>query len=364
MALAGRPGRPLADTRLSRRQDSQRTRNHATRLAPRRRACWLALLSRFGYGQIPVALVPPGRLVDAGGFRLHILCAGAGSPSVVLDAALGASSVSWSLVQPAIAEVTRVCSYDRAGFGWSDPGPMPRTAGHIAAELRLLLQNAGVPPPYIFAGHSFGGIVARAFARRFRHDVAGLVLVDPAHPEDWATPAPKERAKIDQGVRLCRYGATAARLGVARAVGMLVSVGAFGPARGLVKLASHGRLSKEDEGILAPVWKLPPAARAPLRHFWTQPKFFDALGSQIDSICVSAAEAVVADEEGYGDLPLVTISSTAPGDYRLRQQEALARRSTRGRHVIASHSGHWVPLDEPEIVVTVIREMIDEIRGA
>ncbi len=270
--------------------------------------------------------------------------------------------MSWSLVQPAIAEVTRVCSYDRAGFGWSDPGPMPRTAGRIAAELHLLLRNAGVPPPYLFAGHSFGGIVARIFTQLFREDVAGLVLIDPAHPEDWATPAPKERAKIDQGARLCRYGATAARLGVARAVGLLVAAGALGLARGLVKLASHGRLSKEDEGILAPVWKLPPAARAPLRHFWTQSKFFDALGSQIESICVSAAEAVEADAEGYGDLPLVTISSADPGDYRLRQQEALAGRSTRGRHVIASHSGHWVPLDEPEIVVSVIREMIDDIR--
>jgi pimeloyl-ACP methyl ester carboxylesterase len=301
-------------------------------------------------------------MIGVGGFRLHILCTGSGSPSVVLDAALGGSSVSWSLVQPALAEVTRVCSYDRAGFGWSEAGPMPRTAGQIAAELHVLLQSAGVPPPYVFVGHSFGGIVARVFAQRFKPDVAGLVLVDPAHPEDWAAPAPKERAKIDQGVRLCRYGATAARLGVARAVGLLVSLGALGPARGLVKLASHGGLSKEDEGILAPVWKLPPAARAPLRHFWTQAKFFEALGSQIEGICVSAAEAVAADDEGYGDLPLVTISSTDPGDYRLRQQEALAKRSTRGRHVIAAHSGHWIPLDEPEIVVSVIKEVIDSVR--
>ena len=187
----------------------------------------------------------------------------------------------------------------------------------------------------------------RIFAARHRADVAGLVLVDPAHPEDWVTPAPKEQIKIDRGIRLCRRGATAARFGAARVVSGLVTLGLFGVARGLARVVSRGGLSREDEGILAPLWKLPPETRKPLRQFWTQEKFFEALGSQIASISASAAETLDAAADGYGDLPLVTISSTDPGDYRLRQQEALARLSRRGRHIVASNSSHWIPLDQP-----------------
>jgi pimeloyl-ACP methyl ester carboxylesterase len=306
----------------------------------------------------------PARIVDIGGSRLHLVCAGDGSPTVVLEAALGASSISWMLVQPEVARFTRVCSYDRAGFGWSDAGPLPRTARRIAAELHTLLERAAVPPPYLLVGHSFGGVVTRIFAQDYRREVCGMVLVDPAHPEDWVNPAPKEQVKIDRGLRLCRHGATAARLGIARAVVGLGSVGALTIARGVARVVSRGELSKEDEGILAPVWKLPPEARRALPRLWTQRKFFEALGSQIGSISESSAEALAADEAGYGDLPLVTISSTDPGDYRLRQQEALARRSTRGRHIVASHSGHWVPIDQPELVVAVIREMVETIRAS
>jgi pimeloyl-ACP methyl ester carboxylesterase len=275
-----------------------------------------------------------------------------------MEAALGGSSISWSLVQPDVARLTRVCSYDRAGFGWSDAGPMPRTAGRVADELRVLLDRAGVPPPFLLVGHSFGGLVMRIFAARHRAEVAGLVLVDPAHPEDWVRPAPKEQIKIDRGVRLCRRGATAARFGAARLVSGLVTLGLFGVARGLARVVSRGGLSREDEGILAPLWKLPPETRKPLRQFWTQEKFFEALGSQIASMSASAAETLDAAADGYGDLPLVTISSTDPSDYRLRQQEALARLSHRGRHIVASNSSHWIPLDQPQVVVDVIRDML------
>jgi pimeloyl-ACP methyl ester carboxylesterase len=296
-------------------------------------------------------------MIDVGGFRLHLTCAGEGRPTVVLDAALGASSVSWALVQPEVARLTHVCSYDRAGFGWSDAAPGPRTVGRIVDELRTLLERAGETPPFVLVGHSFGGLVMRVFATRYRADTLGVVLVDPAHPEDWVKPAPKEQVKIDRGVRLCRQGAVAARFGVARGVAALVGLGALVPARAIAWAAAGGGLSREDEGILAPIWLLPREARRPLKHFWTQPKFFDALGSQIESICTSAAETLEAGRNGYGDLPLVTISATDPGDYRLRQQEALAGLSTRGRHVIASRSGHWIPLEQPDVVVSAIREV-------
>ena len=304
------------------------------------------------------AIPPPGKLVDLAGFRLHLHCTGAGSPSIVLDAALGAASLSWSLVQPELAKLSRVCSYDRAGFGWSDAGPMPRTAGRIAEELRTLLDRGGVPPPFLLVGHSFGGLVVEIFAQRFRREMAGMVLVDPAHAEDWVRPAPKEQVLIDRGVRLCRYGVIAARIGLARLVTMLVRSGQLTMARGLVKAASRGALSKQDEAILAPVWKLPPDVRAPLAHVWSKPRFFQALGSQIGSISVSAAQVLEATAGGFGDLPLITISSTNPGDYRVRQQDALAARSTRGRHIRASKSGHWIPLDQPEVVIDAVKEIL------
>ena len=279
-----------------------------------------------------------------------------------MDAALGGSSMSWLLVQPTIAQLTRVCSYDRAGFGWSDRGPLPRTAGRVADELRVLLDRAQIPPPYVVVGHSYGGLVMRIFATKFRSDTVGMVLVDPAHPEDWVKPAPKEQVKIDRGLRLCRHGAAAARLGVARIVSALGAIGAFGIARAIAHVSSRGHLSREDEGILAPIWRLPQEARKPLRQFWTQEKFYEALGSQIETISISAAQTLDAAVGGYGDLPLVTISSTDPGDYRLRQQEALAALSTRGRHVVAANSGHWVPLDEPAIVIDAIRDVVAAAR--
>jgi pimeloyl-ACP methyl ester carboxylesterase len=297
-------------------------------------------------------------MLDVGGHRLHLVSSGSGRPTVVLEAALGGSSISWSLVQPAIASLTRVCAYDRAGFGWSDAGPMPRTAGRVADELYTLLDRGGVDPPFVLVGHSFGGLVMRIFAARYRNKTSGLVLVDPAHPEDWVSPAPKEQVKIDRGVRLCRSGAKAARFGAAKVVGGLASLGFFGVARGLAKVVSRGGLSREDEGILAPVWKLPPEARRPLRKFWTQEKFFDALGNQIATISTSAAETLDESARGFGDLPLVTISSTDPGAYRLRQQDALAALSTRGTHVIASKSGHWIPLDQPQVVIDAIRDVL------
>jgi pimeloyl-ACP methyl ester carboxylesterase len=305
---------------------------------------------------------PPGKLVDIGTHRLHIRCAGDGTPAVIFDAALGASSLSWSLVQPAIARVTSACSYDRAGFGWSDAGPLPRTAGRIADELDALLREAAVPRPYVLVGHSFGGLVMRLFASRHANDVAGLVLIEPAIPEEWVDPTEEQRALVARGVRLCGYGATAARRGLAQLVAVLVRFGALRVARLVVSVVSRGGLRREDEGILAPIWKLPPEARSVLRQMWTQPKFFDALGSQIEVICESAAEVMRAAPEDFGDIPLLVISSARSDERRLRSDAALAQRSRRGRHLLANESGHWIPLDAPQVVIDAVVTMVSEIR--
>jgi pimeloyl-ACP methyl ester carboxylesterase len=304
---------------------------------------------------------PPGRLVDIGTHRLHLQCAGEGRPAVVFDAALGGSSLSWTLVQPDVARVTTTCSYDRAGFGWSDAGPPPRTAGRIADELHAALRRAGIAPPYLLVGHSFGGLVARLFAARHRDEVAGLVLIEPAIVEDWADPSAERQALIARGTRLCGIGSRAARLGIARAVALLVRSGALAPARALVALVSRRELRREDEGILAPIWKLPPAARRRLGPMWTQPKFFDALGGQIAHVCDSAAEVLREAPVVPPGIPLTVITAAAADPTRLRSDAELAR-SASGRHVLVSDSGHWVPLDQPAAVARAVVEDVEEVR--
>jgi pimeloyl-ACP methyl ester carboxylesterase len=167
---------------------------------PRRVLIWAAaiFLVAAGFGAVyqVVAMAadlrsypPPGELVDIGtngrSLRLHIHCMGAGSPTVILEGGSGGHSSDWAWVQPEIARTTRVCAYDRAGVGWSEPSPSTRDAAQIARELRALLDRTGVAGPYVLVGHSYGGLFVRAFAASNPREVAGVVLVDSSHPEQW-----------------------------------------------------------------------------------------------------------------------------------------------------------------------------------
>src|SRR5205085_1933646 len=124
---------------------------------------------------------PLGRFVAVHGRKMHLICMGQGQPAVVLDSGLSGSALDWSRVQPVVASFTQVCAYDRAGCGWSDPGPRPRTSQQIVDDLHALLQAAGIEPPYVLVGHSCGGLNVRVYAHRYPDEVAGLVLVDAAH---------------------------------------------------------------------------------------------------------------------------------------------------------------------------------------
>jgi pimeloyl-ACP methyl ester carboxylesterase len=302
---------------------------------------------------------PPGRLIDVGGHRLHLHCEGTGA-AVVMDAALGASSLSWTYVRPEVAAFARACAYDRAGFGWSDAGPLPRTVARIVEELQHLLAAAAVPRPYVLVGHSFGGLVARAYVHRHPGEIGGLVLLDPAYPEDWLDPCHAHAQLISRGVRLCRYGRQAARIGITDAVAALARRGALGSARTTALIAGRGLLKRVDEEVLAPAARLPREARAVAQRFWTRPQFFEALGSQIESISASAASVPV--DQSFGDLPVVVVSGELNSDAgQLARQQRLVARSTRGRHVVAERSGHWIPLDRPDVVVDAIRDVVAEI---
>ena len=144
---------------------------------------------------------PPGKLVDIGGYQLHINCTGKGSPTVILEAGLGGDSRSWHEVQPEIAEFARVCSYDRAGLGWSDPGPKPRTSQQIVKELHRLLTKADIQSPYVLVGHSFGGYNVRLYASQHPEEVVGLVLVDANHHDQEKHMQPLDPAEAEEANR-------------------------------------------------------------------------------------------------------------------------------------------------------------------
>ncbi|HLE37310.1 MAG TPA: alpha/beta fold hydrolase, partial [Candidatus Acidoferrales bacterium] len=159
---------------------------------------------------------PRGRLVRVDGRQVHIHASGEGSPTVVLESGMGASTLSWSLVRPLVAEFARVVSYDRAGAGWSDLARTARTADAIAEELHTLLAEAGIAGPYVLVGHSFGAYVLQAFVGRYPDEVQGMVLVDPIHPDEWRNPTPQQQRVIRIGARYARVAAWLARVGFVR----------------------------------------------------------------------------------------------------------------------------------------------------
>jgi pimeloyl-ACP methyl ester carboxylesterase len=163
------------------------------------------------------AYPPPGQLVDIGGYRLHVHTAGSSAtgPTVILEGGAGLGSVTWGWVQPRVAEIARVVAYDRAGVGWSDPGPAPRDGQRIAAELHSALAAADIRPPYVLVGHSFGGLYVRIFADQYPDDVVGMVLVDATHPDQMER-SPREGQAIATTERTMRIFDVLAHVGLLR----------------------------------------------------------------------------------------------------------------------------------------------------
>lgn len=302
---------------------------------------------------------PPGRLVDIGGHRLHVLDSGRGHPTVVFESGLPGSVLSWRRIHRDLAQLVRVVSYDRAGLGWSDPGPEPRTAARAVDELRCLLDRAAVPGPYILVGHSFGGLTTRLFAARYPDDVAALVLVDPVGPGEWVPLSERERRRLSVGAKLCRRAEGLARFGFTRLVALLARVGAHTLARVAVLFISSGALA-DTRSTIGPLEKLPAEERTRVHTFWVQEKFYAAMAGQIESLPESAAQVLRAGDRLEGK-PVVVISAANAGPARLAEQISVARLSSRGRHLVAGASGHWVQLDEPELVTGAILGAIADL---
>ncbi|HVH87517.1 MAG TPA: alpha/beta hydrolase [Terriglobales bacterium] len=296
----------------------------------------------------------PGRLVNVHGHQLHLYELGSGSPTVVLESGISASSLNWRTVQSEIAKFTRVCSYDRAGLGWSELCNQPCTPRLLANQLHSLLHTAGAPPPYLLVGHSFGGLIVRAFAALFPQETSGIVLVDALDPAEWSPLTDEQRRTVAHGIRLARRGALAARLGVARLFLNLLLAGNRIVPRAAAKGWS-GRASLVTDRIAAQVQKMPEETWALVASHWMQPKCFEGMARHFECLVQSIAEMEHAPTLNIPVTMLVGTQNDHPTD----QQEYAKRISTKTKLIFARKSGHWIQLDEPELVANSIREMIN-----
>ena len=305
-------------------------------------------------------LPPPGRLLEVNRRRLHIQVTGDGTPAVVFESGMGASSLSWTQVQPQVARFSRAVSYDRSGHGWSDPAPGPRTAQHLAEDLHALLDTAGVPGPYVLVGHSFGGYVSLVFANLFPKDVAGMVLVDAIHPAEWEAPTPEQLRLIKLGSRYAWIAAWLARFGLVRLC--LAREARGSPGLAWTAAGAFGTdVTSAVQRIVGEVHKLPAATLPIVRGLWSQPRNFLSLGQYVTALPASAAQAAMV--RSLGELPLFVLSGEHHAAPYARWQRDLARLSSRGQQRVAQNSGHWIHLDHPALVTEAIREVVTAARS-
>jgi pimeloyl-ACP methyl ester carboxylesterase len=303
---------------------------------------------------------PPGRLVRLNKRVMHIHVTGEGTPTVVFESGMGASCLSWTQVQPEVAQFSCAVSYDRAGHGWSDPAREPRTAQQLARELRALLDAAGAPGPYVLVGHSFGGYVVRAFVHLYHDEVVGLVLVDSIHPAEWESPTPAQLQLIKVGLRYARTAAWLARLGLVRFCLARLARGSPELARAAASAFGAG-VSSAVQRIAGEIRKLPAPILPIVRALWSHPKNFTSLGQYVAALPVSAVQAAAVSS--LGDLPLIVLSGDHHAAPYTDWQRDLAQLSSRGQQLVVSDSAHWIHLDRPELVTRAIREVVAAARS-
>lgn len=267
---------------------------------------------------------PPGKLVDIGGYRLHLWCTGNGAPAVILDTGLGGSSADWGFVQPDVARFTRVCSYDRAGMGYSDPGPSPRTARRIASELAILLDRSGIAGPVVLVGASIAGFNVRVFASDHLERAAGLVLVDASHEADRHEVPP-----------MAPFVALLSTVGVLRLLGV-----SFGER----------------------IESLPPSVQRYARATRFRAAGYRAAADEIIHVRESVSE--VRSSRRKLTIPVAVVTGARGSDENwLNLQRDLTSLSERGCLMIARESGHVVSVDQPGVVVDAIRTVVETARG-
>src|SRR5215203_6035924 len=251
---------------------------------------------------------PPGEMVDVGTHSLHINCVGRGSPTVILEAANLGISAHWVRVQQQLAQTTRVCAYDRAGMGWSEAGPEPRDAKQISSELHTLLKSADTEAPYVLVGHSYGGLYARMYAARYPKQVAGVVLVDSSHPEQF-TRSEEGRAMYEQNRRMGAFIPWLTRLGV-------IHLTNFYPA--------HPDLPAQQRAQIEAFNSSTQQVATTVEEFSATPQ----TNSQVRST------------QSLGDKPLAVVSAGQQSSDWLEMQDELAALSTNSIHPVVERATH------------------------
>ncbi|MDR3718121.1 MAG: alpha/beta hydrolase [Bryobacteraceae bacterium] len=301
----------------------------------------------------------PGRLLRIPGGALHCFEQGLRTPAIVLEAGISASSVSWRPVQKELARHHRVLAYDRAGYGWSPRIRTPRTIPQLCKELEAMLDASGAPGPYVLVGHSFGGLLLRHFAAYAPEKVAGLVLVDPLEPAEWSPLTETQAFRVRKGVQLSRRGALLARLGVVRlGLDLLTSGTHFLPK--LLARVSSGQGAAVPDRLVGEVRKLPPELWPVMKAHWCQPRCFLQLAEYLARLPAACAQAL--DDAPLRDLPLLVISAGKTSPAVIEAHRATAALSSRGRHILAEDSGHWVQLDRPDLIVQAALDVVEQAR--
>jgi pimeloyl-ACP methyl ester carboxylesterase len=292
-----------------------------------------------------------GRAVDIGGRSLNIDCSGEGSPAVIFDSGAGLPGLQWSAVQAEIAKETRACSFDRAGFGWSDMGPFPRTSEAMSSDLHQLLHRVGVSMPFIYVGHSLGGLNARVYNAMYPTEIAGVVFVDAAHEDE-----PRRAPAFMLGHNAPR--ALWHPIWIAAQTARLL---------GVIRLMTRSPSLPSD-----PAQRTREQILAALR---SQPKAIASLADASGPESYREAESA----GGFGDRPVFVLTrgkvqQSAPVTDMDKQgvayeqvwmheiQPRLARLSTHGKQVIVANSGHDIPAEAPEAVIGAVREVLRDVR--
>jgi len=300
---------------------------------------------------------PLEQMVDVDGIQMRLDCRGRGSPTVVLEAGASVYSITWARTQDDIAKFTRVCSYDRAGMGWSDSVRGELSPQRITEMLHALLEKGGEQPPYLMVGHSLGGIYVRAFASRYPDDVVGMVLVDSSH-ENQNLLLPSEFVKLnDMQSAALQFCQAAAPFGLVRTIKMMDSL-----------VVSFRLTEEEKEPLLAAMYRTGycGASAREMDMFYafaSQPKDLNSLGGMPLIVLTSGIDA----QEMYDQLP-PAFKSQLTLDVMQREvnawnamQEELAGLSTRGKWIVVRKSGHNIQLNAPEVVIGAIREVFGQV---
>ncbi len=308
----------------------------------------------FNFDQTPYAHAQ--RLVYVGeGRRLNLYCTGTGSPTVILDLGFGAPLISWGVVQLAIARVTKVCSYERAGYGFSDPGPLPHTTAAIVYDLHELLQNAAVSPPYVIVGHSMAGLDVRLYADRYRSEVVGLVLIDPV-VEGWDAVVQRMLpTSVADDNRFLASLATCERLAQNHQL----------QAR---SATNRECLPPPDPRFMAAVQRVRDATKQ-------RPGYWADLRSEAESEDEADVAELASAQKSYGSMPLIMLSApidigyyksygATPGQIveltneRREMRDRVVRLSQRGVQCMVPDAGHFIQLDQPSVVINAIQQAI------